>query len=184
MKETQKQLWQEIERRYIAKNGKTDNYYKFLTKHYSTLLRLSNGEIVGIEKTKIKTNFCFGYGFCGISSDEEENAAARMAVRAEQDKNYFIEKNIEPLNNIIESFQDERNIAALCDGVDVGSVGTFRKWDADRIKLYKAKPLTDEDRSAYIEALQEEKAAFMKRLQAYLKRFGLSKIKSWSYLCD
>lgn len=183
MKETQKQLWQEIERRYIAENGKTDNYYKFLTKHYSTLLRLSNGEIVGIEKTKIKTNFCFGYGFCGISSDEEENAAARMAVRAEQDKNYFIEKNIEPLDKQIEELQSDRNIALYWGGVDVGSVGAMDKWD-ERLEFCNGQPLTDEDRSAYIEALQEEKAAFIKRLQAYLKRFGLSKIKSWSYLCD
>lgn len=183
MKETQKQLWQEIERRYIAENGKTDNYYKFLTKHYSTLLRLSNGEIVGIEKTKIKTSFCFGYGFCGISSDEEENAAARMAVRAERDKNYFIEKNVEPLDQQIEALQSDRNIALYWGGVDVGSVGAMDKWD-ERLESCNGQPLTDEDRSAYIEALQEEKTAFIKRLQTYLKRFGLSKIKSWSYLCD
>ena len=183
MKETQKQLWQEIERRYIAKNGKTDNYYKFLTKHYSTLLRLSNGEIVGIEKTKIKTNFCFGYGFCGISSDEEENAAARMAVRAEQDKNYFIEKNIEPLDRQIKALQSDYNIALSYSGANVGSVVTMGKWD-EYLEFCQGQPLTDEDRSAYIEALQEEKAAFMKRLQAYLKRFGLSKIESWTYLCD
>ena len=106
-----------------------------------------------------------------------------MAIRAEQDKNYFIEKNVEPLDHQIEELQSDRNIALSWGGVDVGSVGAMDKWD-ERLEFCNGQPLTDEDRSAYIEALQEEKAAFMKRLQAYLKRFGLSKIKSWSYLCD
>lgn len=41
-----------------------------------------------------------------------------------------------------------------------------------------------EDRQNLIEKTKEEKAKFVKRLNAYLKRFGLSKVHSWTYIID
>ena len=47
-----------------------------------------------------------------------------------------------------------------------------------------AQEATIEDIKLILETLEAEKAKFLKRLNTYLKRYGLSKIHSWTYLVD
>jgi hypothetical protein len=44
--------------------------------------------------------------------------------------------------------------------------------------------LNDEDIEKIKEALEEEKTKFKKRLETYLKKYGTSKLKVWSYWRD
>ena len=44
--------------------------------------------------------------------------------------------------------------------------------------------LTDGEVQAMINGYEENKKLFKKRLDRYLKRYGLSKINAWSYLRD
>lgn len=74
-------------------------------------INLSSGAVYKVERQRIKTSFCYGYGFCGVSNAEE-------------------------------------------------------------------------DKHLIIEGLELEKASFIKRLNTYLKRYGLSKVRTWSYLVD
>ena len=59
--EDNKNLWQEYESNYIAEYGDNETsrkYIAWLQKTYlDSLIRLSNGKIVEIEKPKIQTNF-------------------------------------------------------------------------------------------------------------------------------
>lgn len=43
---------------------------------------------------------------------------------------------------------------------------------------------TEEDRKNILAALKHERAKFEKRLNAYLKKYGLSKVRTWSYWAD
>ena len=44
--------------------------------------------------------------------------------------------------------------------------------------------LTDDEVKMVKDAVERQKAKFTKRLNSYLKRYGLSKVNAWSYLRD
>lgn len=114
--EDNKNLWQEYESNYIAKYGDNETSKKhiaWLQKSYlDSLIRLSNGKIVEIEKPKMQTNFCFGYGWVDPNG-EEEDAADKMAEYAKKSQEYFIKKNLKQVDEIIEG-QTSQAIKAIC----------------------------------------------------------------------
>ena len=44
--------------------------------------------------------------------------------------------------------------------------------------------LTKEERQELVKGYEEVRKAFIKRLNTYLKRYGLSKVRTWTYLSD
>jgi hypothetical protein len=61
--------------------------------------------------------------------------------------------------------------------------------DLDWVRSYEAEgkkgeQLTQDEINRIIEGFQEVKKAFTKRLNTYLKRYGLTKVHSWTYLSD
>ncbi len=48
----------------------------------------------------------------------------------------------------------------------------------------KYEKMTDADRMAILAGMKREREKFDKRLQAYLKRYGTSKIHTWTYWAD
>lgn len=187
--EESKKLWQEYETNYIAEYGDNETSRKhiaWLQKSYlDSLIRLSNGKIVEIEKPKMQTDFCFGYGWVDPNG-EEEDAADKMAEYAKKSQEYFIKKNLEQVDKLIE----RANIPGYKGYL--WSSGTKNIYSISFMDEYrrmcafdgKGEELTEEDKTTYINALQACKARFEKRLQTYLKRYGMSKVRTWSYVID
>lgn len=187
--EDNKKLWQEYEANYIAEYGDNETsrkYIAWLQKSYiDSLIRLSNGKIVEIEKPKMQTNFCFGYGWVDPNG-EEKDAADEMAEYAKESQEYFIKKNLKQVDEIIERAKHPGYKGYLW------SSGTKNIYSVSFMDEYrrmcafdgKGEELTEEDKTTYINALQACKARFEKRLQTYLKRYGMSKIRTWSYVID
>lgn len=161
-----------------------------------------NGALYGIEKPKIKTRFCFSYGFCGVSSEEEEQQADNMAETARKSKEYFINQNLEELNRWIKSLQkilDDmgKNWAEGSHPqymIETGEHYSGQKEDC-RLRYYSIVDTFDgtsrgeicndtELIKKLIAGYEEVKKQFEKRLNTYLKRYGLSKIDTWSFLSD
>lgn len=158
----------------------------FCLSEVDILKTLPNGEIFTVEKEKIKKEFCFSYGYCGISTTEEEKAARKMADRAGSDFDYFLEKNLRHLNNLISNIQ-RGNIYLYSLPHYYGSE-KYRQiaipYPEDREMFKLGRRITDQEKEIYLSALKEEREKFKKRLTAYLKKYGLSKVRSWTYLCD
>ena len=57
-------------------------------------------------------------------------------------------------------------------------------YDLTETEKARYKPLKEHDRLALIEEYKKVLVDFEKRLQAYLKRYGLSKLNIWSYWQD
>lgn len=191
MKEV-KDLYTTLENSYIEKYGDDENsrkYVKWLKNTYlDSLTELTTGEIVEIEKPEIKTTFCFGYGFCGRSSDEEQAEAGEMVMTARKSEKFFISENLKQIDVKIKEAEDEtRNGYLLGTGILDGFYTICFMPEYKHSMYYGDKPhkvISADDRAGYIVALKKCKERFEKRLQTYLKRYGLSKIESWSYLCD
>lgn len=155
---------------------------------HAAVIKEYDGKILIVSKKSIETSFCFGYGWSGVSNGEEQEAAYNMAEYARKSKEHFIEENIKEINDEINYLKDN------ADQIYYNKKYWTQSNDNPLIHLNYVKfdhYLDDGDVKApqemidlYIKMLEESKAKFIKRLNTYLKRFGLSKVRAWSYLVD
>lgn len=168
---------------------KSPSMQKYAYEQYGYGVELDDGDIAVIEKPSLKKDFCFGYGYCGVATEEDMYRASDMVKHASSDQSYFIKKNMEQLDDILESLIDPRysiykgvSYINQADDSKLKSIYFYRdSEDAERKGLVK---LSKKEVDAMIQGYKEMKAIFMKRLERYLKRYGLSKVNAWSYLSD
>lgn len=168
-------LRDEYYERQKARYGRED-WAKSSTNNAAYFVKLDNGDIVGIEKPKIKTRFCFGYGYCGVSTDEDYRNAEACVTHARTKQQYFIEENLKQIDY---DFDDETMALKLADGIARVVEKAHYYYNAKDLS-----PLTDNDFHNIADGYEVVKTAFIKRLNNYLKRYGLSKINAWTYLSD
>lgn len=124
-------------------------------------------------KPTIETRFCF--------DDENEEALHTYYNFTEE---YFIDKNL------------DCNELRLLNKGEIENLYMLRRYQGENIWCVTSRrgneieccygaenceKLTAEQEQVVQAILLEEKEKFMKRLQGYLKRYGLSKIKKWAY---
>lgn len=161
----------------------------YCLKECSAYVPLSNNNFIILEKPKIKTRFCFGYRL-NSQDTEEFDDANDMAHYARTQEDYFKEENLKGFDEAIKNLKDKSNKFYLevkyCNEDKNDSLKSYNFFDPYRqhkpIEEYNF--ISDSDRNAIIKALEEEKQKFTKRLNSYLKRYGLSKVTSWSYWAD
>lgn len=169
----------------------TPSMQKFASDEYGYGVELADGDIAVIQKPRIKKDFCFGYGWCGVSTEEDQDRASDMVHHANTSENYFIEKNLEEIDRQLERLYDPRMVAYK--GIpyhgqpkDSKLKGIYFLWDidSDKAEEHEWVKLTAEEIDAMIDGYKEITKMFRKRLNTYLKRYGLSKVNAWSYLRD
>jgi len=162
---------------------------KFFRERIGAVVKLTDGTIVNIERPSIETRFC--YGESGYDMDQAVDAAER----ARTCESYFRWCNLRGLAEVIRILErrpDESDgfIYRHCihvtrdsrmrDGIaDVSLVGA---WD-DRHGR-PTEEVSEEDRERLLEGYRKVYASFEKRINTYLKRYGLSKVVSWTYWRD
>lgn len=166
---------------------------EMLDYHMSNIGRIFkvNGAYYEIEKPSIKTSFCFAYGQNGISTTEEIDNAYNCTKAVRNDKGeYFKKENLERIDSLLKDLEN--------DSYKFYTVNHFYKCSEDsairQISCHRhyepvntsngERELTAEEREAYIKALNIVRNDFEKRLNTYLKRYGTSKLNTWTYLSD
>lgn len=164
---------------------KSEKMLSYCCNKLSRAVRLGDDCIVIFEKPRIETDFCFGER--GYDYDD----AQRMARHAQTSESYFMKKNMaefEELESILggknhyapyikrEGYRPETSLFTVTAYLP-SQVEQESQWNEIR-------PLYGEALDVIIQAVRAEKAAFEKRLRTYLKRYGLSKVRSWTYWLD
>lgn len=170
----------------IYPNDKRMNDY--VVKTTSEVIETSAGYLE-FEKPDIKTRFCFGHGQYGITTTEETNSACNMAAHARTSEQYFIDENLEDINDKIKRIKEADKVYLIQKYYKTEKIRDIRTDDyfryyPEEMQRLNAQEATVEDIKLILETLEAEKAKFLKRLNTYLKRYGLSKIHSWTYLVD
>ena len=172
----------------------------FDAKYYEYFLKFDDC-FLGFEKPSIQTRFCFGYGLNGVSSQEDYEGARSQERNMETNKQAFIDANLEDLNKSIEDLQDfidnffdhkntcfssRYNKIFICKNSYNHKAYLAWSWDYENIRNKDAiiKEATKEDLLLIIEVYKQQIENFKKRLNTYLKRYGLSKLTTWTYLVD
>lgn len=192
---TQKEL-KELYQKETTEYWKNQKMIDYCMKKAAYIVELEDGEYTIIDKPSIKTSFCFGYGYCGMSTEDDWKGAANMAEKARQDQEYFIRENLKGLDESIKSLEDKSLEIYKFIGYNGQKEDSFRRsfrivepWHNPEYEPWawnmpKVKRMSDQERQAVLEGYQEVKKAFIKRLNTYLKRYGLTKVRSWTYLSD
>lgn len=172
------------------RNGEPDQkMIDYCVKKVAYIVELADGDYYVIDKPSIEKDFCFGYGYCGISTEEDYQGAAGMAAHARTSTDYFIKQNMEPLDRWTHDLQDlgtwnvykRTNYIKQPESCKLVNLRFEHEWDHHPDD---GKELTANEIAAVITGYEEVKKQFKKRLDTYLKRYGLTKINSWTYLVD
>lgn len=173
---------------------------EFARKECDHVVELSNGNIISIDKPRIEKNFCFGFGMYATYTDEQLEQACELADKAKNDVNYFIEQNMLPLTEKIANLKEclagrkecytYINYSGQPETSDLMTYSTCNicynpeyapyKWN----HLHAVRKLDNCDIELIINGLEEVIKKFEKRLNTYLKRYGLSKLNVWTYCRD
>jgi hypothetical protein len=149
------------------------------------------GKVIPIDTTSIQKNFCFGYSDSKYDTESFDRANA-MAERASKDVIYFLRENHKHAGyaRIIEMINSSRYMAYMIphycgqyEDCKIYCINFVNAWDENKIPENAIK-LTKEELGSYKKALVEAIRAFTKRLNTYLKRYGMSKVNTWSYWQD
>lgn len=166
---------------------------KYCQGKISNAVKLSDGRIVIVEKQSIETSFCFGYSTCGQGGDYDE--ANRSASVARASEEYFREKNLESFDQKIALLKREKDMNerraylsqsnyVSCGLVNIHEIVGLYYSDFVEQRWGTYHEIPDADRKLLIGMYEEEKAKMSKRLDTYLKRYGLSKLHVWTYWMD
>lgn len=148
-----------------------------IMKCYDSAVKLADG-VVLFDRPRIETKFCF--------RDEGPDCEFYKELGSDENllRDYFIRENM-----------DQQRIAEPDEGKDMyiiryyGDNRTgreyvhFCRWPED-LNLRREdiiRKATDEERRQYLAELARVRKAFRKRLDTYLKRYGVSKLHTWSY---
>lgn len=194
------ELKDELRTELIKVWGQDEKMIKYCINKASQIVKLSRGQLYIIDKERLDTCFPCGYSTCGQGQEYEEAVKEMDAVR--RDTYYFREKNTRDLTDMIESLQPTpddycgtpRHEPYIRIQYCTGSANIYSlAWVTDYQLQYEQwrfkdweefQPLSDEDRQTLIAAYQAELEKRNKQIDAYLKRYGTSKLRTWTYWLD
>lgn len=163
----------------------------FCVKSVDHIVELSNGDIVAIDKPTIQKDFCFGYSLSRYDTEDYDDAAA-MARHARSSEDYFLRENLRGLDQQIEEYTnagtDSRYTYRLRSPYyrlpqtsRLKGISVYKFWEEEAQQYPE---LSAEDRARMIDGYRTVRSHFEKRLKTYLKRYGMSKINTWTYWRD
>ena len=159
---------------YSKRAGKDVKYFEFLKNCLSNDLELENGLVLQFEKPRIKTDFCYGYSLYGCNTESYDNATESVE-HAKSSIIHFIDYSV--------SKDGLLSLDQLSDQEDKRDY-QYEYGESPRYKEFINGELSKSDIQKILNILAEELQKFVKRLNTYLKRYGLSKVHSWSYWRD
>ena len=195
-------------RRQFSKARNTQSMIDYCVKNTAAVAKLPTGELLTIERQSIETSFCFG------ESGYDYDDAQKMAQHARTSEDYFKRENMQYFARFLQNIDDaaEFNRVALViytDGKYSGQSSdcALRNFGFARISevidacggsckldelpgreliisCLSCRVATAEEIAIIREAVQTAAKAHEKRVDAYLKRYGTSKVHSWTYWRD
>lgn len=169
----------------------------YCVKQANYIVPLNNDEFMVIDRPSIDTTFCFGYGQNGVSTNDEYKRAAGMENYARTNENYFLDENLRGISQTIEDLKNDENDVYKYLAYNgqkseskLKSITVTKRWNGPEYQpekwdyLKDLEKITDEERAEIIKGYELVRENFRKRLLTYLKKYGTTKLRTWTYLVD
>lgn len=186
-----------------SKAWTSDHMIKYCVGQLAGVAILPNGDIISIEKKRIETRFCFG------ESGYDYEDAANMAHHARTSEDYFRAENMKEFDSWVKDLEEARNMNGRyyiiirdihytgqsedCKlrGLDwvrdidlldaCGGSAYLEELPGKHIDKFGGRVATPEEIDIILTAYKAAREDHRKKVDAYLKRYGLSKVESWTY---
>ena len=196
----------------LCKAWKSEKMVDYCTKQIASVAILPDGGIVTIEKQGIEKRFCFGES--GYDIDEAISAAehARTSEDYFRSKNMAsFNGYVKDLQDMLDNIADgscreylviyDTHYINQSDDCRLRNIGFYRTWEilnafggsynleeapGKRIHIdgRDCHIATDEEINCILEAYKTARDAHEKRVDTYLKKYGLTQMRSWTYWRD
>lgn len=168
-----------------AEVWKDQKMVDYCVKKTARIVELSDGALICIEKPTIKTRFCFGYHANGYCTEEISTAEA-AAAHAAKSQEYFKTKNLKSMDAMLKALENSEagirpQYTGTAESTRICELVFPEPWEPASPGYRR---LLSEDREKLREAYRTERGVFAARLDAYLRRYGLSKVHTWTYWAD
>ena len=158
---------------YLAQS----NDAKYCKQYYIGAVKLNEGYYL-IEKDSIETRFCW--------ADEGEDYERYKRVTSNEDnlKEYFLWHNLKRANKLLKELRSDSKFYIGDENYrkKVYIYTPYYSWEDKRNP--NDVEVSAEQRAMLIKAVEYRLQQFEKRLYTYLKRYGVSKIHTWTYWKD
>ena len=169
-----------------------EDMVEYVIKTTQSLIKLSTGQLFATGKHRLETEFCFGYSSCGQGPSydecrqEHDDFRQNAAQRFKEENLKGFDSYIEQLDTdnarqpyLVSQYRDDKNanivIVSWMSGFD---------FDYNGVDRERCTPLNDKDKDAIKAVYLADKAAVEKRCDAYVKKYGTSKFRTWTYWMD
>lgn len=167
-------LYTQMLNEFIEKFQPNDREYYI--KYYFGAVKCNDGYIL-VSKPSIDNSFCF--------SDEGEpydlyKWLTEEGKKEERLSKYFLDKNIKDVELPINKLKEERVYITDVYNHNSGQLGyDFHRYGTE--PDFSKGLMPTEIKEQLIKVYEDRKVYFEKRLNSYLKRYGVSKIRTWTY---
>lgn len=198
----------EMLRAEYSKVWDREDMIKYCTDKVAAIAILPGGEIITVDKERIENRFCFGES--GYDYDEAQAAAAR----ARTSESYFKRENMKSFRRWISELTDVMDVNSnyrltissknysgqredchlgyirferLSDVIDACGGSCYlselpgKELEINRRRCHIA---TNVEIQLVLDAYKAAAAQHEKKVDAYLKRYGTSKVHAWTYWRD
>ena len=164
--------------KYYSGTKFDESGYKWAVSRVGGVVEFDNGLLLVIEKPRIKTDFCFGYGQNGVSDEKSYRFAVDGSDGVKQ-KAGFINANLEMFDReygyLLEGrlfyFRLRRNYRS-------NPVGIVRVASVENLYYCQDGFVSDDDRKKIVDEVGRMREDFEKRLKEYWKRYGAKHLRS------
>lgn len=167
----------------LKAHGESDYWIAYYLKECGNIVKLTDGSLVIIERPRIETRFCFG------ESGYDYDDAVKAAHHASTSESYFRRENLKNLKSWVD-FLGRTGDSDLpedrlyrCPNRD-GTTHVWREVWYRATDVADAEEVSEADRDLLLAGYKAAYAAFEKRINTYLKRYGMSKVYTWTYWRD
>lgn len=195
-------------RREFCKAWDSPRMIDFCVNKVAAVAVLPSGEIITVDKQSIEKDFCFGES--GYDYDEAQNAAAH----ARKSESYFKAQNMKHFNEWLKDLDEARTMSGnyalvigskqytgqtedcklafvefvrLPDLIDACGGSCYLEELPGKMLTVRGcerRVATPEEIDLITDAYKQARAAHEKKVDAYLKRYGTSKVNTWTYWRD
>ena len=176
----------EIRAHFAKRWGGDSHMVDYCVKKVDIAVILSNGVIVTIDKEIIQKDYCFGFGYAGGYATQKEAEEARE--RLTKNIGYFVDTNMDDARGQLKNALRSRYLFLRRDRETGNYTGSYSLTPVNEPPRMNSgewvKIDNPEDLRAVKDMIKEHAKNREKQIMRYLKRYGLSKIKSWTYWAD
>lgn len=156
--------------------NQSESMRKYFNSSVSAVVKTQDGFLIGFDKPTIEKRFCFSYDEHVPGSYEDASKTAR-----DVNKNYFMQENLKSLERALKNLETE-NIYLIINYRQFGKITTWVTEDyKQRFETTKYFEISEADKQQLIETQKQEIEKFKKRLETYFKKYGVSKLRTWTY---